>query len=183
MRLGLGLGLGIGQASGIASGSGGLILPNLLTKTELFDNANWLKSASLTVTPDTTTDPLGGTTADTITVGAVSNQFIYDSVTVLASTQYTFSLYVQLGTLSAANYKIAMYDGTALAFIASNVVPSPAPVAGSWRRIAYAFTTPVGCTTLRAFAFSNTATVSGTVFLWGAMLNTGSLPATYAAVA
>jgi len=182
MRLGLGLGLGIGRASGIASGSGGLILPNLLTKTELFENAAWIKT-SMTVSANTTVAPDGNTTADTITSGAAANQGMYQVVAVDPSTAYCFSYHVQLGTMLAASYKFAFYNATGAAFISQDIVPAQTPVSGSWTRISQAVTTPAGCVSMRVYPFRNTASTSGTFFLWGAMLNTGSLPATYAAVA
>lgn len=50
------LGLGLKLCNQEVYGSKGLILPNMLTKTELFDNAAWIKT-SMTVTANTTVAP------------------------------------------------------------------------------------------------------------------------------
>lgn len=56
------LGMALGADAGGAPAPA-VINPNLLTKTERFDDAAWIKT-NCTVTADAGPDPLGGTTAD-----------------------------------------------------------------------------------------------------------------------
>jgi hypothetical protein len=151
---------------------------NLLTYSSEFDNAAWLKLASTTVTANTVTSPDGMVNADTVAlVGAA--QGIYQSATVTASTVYTASVYVKLGTLSVSEYKIAIYNATAGAFIATDITPTAVVSSSGWARIDYTFTTPVGCLSIRFYPVRNSASVNGTVYLYGAQLELGAFPTSY----
>lgn len=146
---------------------------NLLLQSEDFANSAgpvlWIWPAGV-VTGNTEVAPDGTTTADTVTSSGGA-QSVYQNITVTASTAYTFSVFVKLGTMSAANYKIAFYDNIAATFIASDIVPAQVPNNSGWTRISYTFTTPVGCTSVRVYPFRNSALIpSSTVFIWGAQL-------------
>ena len=140
---------------------------NLLLSSEEF-GAYW-GTFGLSVTANQETAPNGALTADLISINGAS-QGIWQPVTSAPGVQYTFSVYVKLGTMSAANYKIAVRDDTAGVFIASEVEPTQAPSSNGWTRISYTATAPAGCTTIRFYAFRNTANVTGTIYLWGAQL-------------
>lgn len=144
---------------------------NLCLYSQNFENVAW--PGTNPVTTDATTAPDGTSSADMLTSGNTANQGTYQVVTVTASTAYTFSYYVKLGTMVAANFKMAFYDSTAAAFIASDVVPTQTPTSSGWTRISYAVTTPVGCLSLRVYPFRNSAAVPGTFYLWGAQLEAG----------
>ena len=145
----------------------------LLQSADLFEagngSGNWQWPLGI-VTGNTQIAPDGTLSADTITT-AGSAQSVYQSTTVAASTAYTFSVYAKLGTMSAGDYKIAVYNNTTPGFIAVDVVPTQIPTTTGWTRITYTFTTPVGCTSVRVYPFRNGSTIpSSTVHIWGAQL-------------
>ena len=119
--------------------------------------------------------PDGTTTAATTTVPTSPLTAPYQIATVLSSTVYTASFYIKLGTLSAANYKFAVYDQTNSTWIQQNIVPTVTPVAYEWRRITYTFTTPATCTTIRLYEFRDPTgpATGGTIFTWGAQVELG----------
>lgn len=144
---------------------------NLLLRSQEFDVfAVW--AAASGITANTQTAPDGTLTADTIDSAAATP---YQAVACLASTQYTYSVYIKLGSLAAAGFKFAIRNDTGAAFIAQDIVPTQTPTADGWTRITYTFTTPVGCVTVRPYLYRNNTPQTGTFFAWGAMLNTGTL--------
>ena len=152
---------------------------NLLRESQSLDNSTFWQgsSAGLAITANNQTSPDGALNAETISVSGPSTQGFYQSVACTAGTVYTFSFYLRLGTLLAADFRIAVRDDTAGTFIVVDVVPSVTPVTSEWRRITYTFTTPTNCTTVRPYIFRNTAT--GTFFAWGAQLEVGGEATSY----
>lgn len=153
---------------------------NLCLYSEDLSNAAWAKGAGVSATYNTTTAPDGTTTADTLTLSGTDNG-IYQSITVNASTTYTWSWWVKLGTMAAADFKFAIYDNTAAAFIAQDIVPTQTPNSTGWTRISYTFTTPVGCTSIRVYVFRNGTVSAGTVHVWGMQAEPGTMSTSYIA--
>lgn len=117
----------------------------------------------ISITPNAVTSLWGGQDAQLLTVTAGAVASAYQQIACSASTQYTLSFDVKLGTLAAADFKFSIRDDTAGVFIANDIVPTQTPTAASWTRITYTFTTPVGCTLVRPYLFRNSNTaVSGT---------------------
>lgn len=151
---------------------------NLLLRSEEFETT-WVPGG---VTPlaNTTTSPSGSTTADTLTVTAgVSNANLYQVVSCNASTVYTLSVYIRLGTLPASDYRLAVRDDSNGAFIAVDIAPSVSLSTSSWQRVTYTFTTPAGCVLVRPYVYRYTSASGGTFFAWGAQLEQGSFPTSY----
>ncbi len=154
---------------------------NLLLRAQDMSASPWVTGSTLTL--DAIAAPDGSMTADmfTLTGSAVPNT--YQVVTVTAATAYTLSLWVRLGTLAAADFKMAFRDDTAGAFIVTDVVPTIAPTATGWTRITYTLTTPAGCTALRVYPFRNSGAPTGTFYVWGAQLEAGPFATSYIATA
>lgn len=73
---------------------------NLLTYTEQFDNAAWTKLNISAANTTVTTDPLGGTTADVITVtgGSTVHNITAATFTISSGSVYTLKVYAKAGT-------------------------------------------------------------------------------------
>jgi hypothetical protein len=151
---------------------------NLCLYSEDLNQAAWAKGVGVTTTYNTVVAPDGNTTADTLTLSGTDNG-VYESITVTASTAYTWSWWVRLGTLAAADFKFAIYNNTAAAFIVSDVVPTQTPNSTGWTRVSYSFTTPVGCTSIRVYVFRNFSVTAGTVNVWGMQLEAGAFATSY----
>ena len=147
---------------------------NLAEQSETFDNAAWSIS-DVTVTANTTIAPNGTTTADTIDAIAVG-QRINQTISVSASTSYTFSFYAKKGTMTTPRYTV--FDLSNGAFILQQVDYSSLINSSTWSRVTATFTTPVGCTSIGIYPINGVTTL-GTIFLWGAQLNIGSTAKPY----
>jgi len=150
---------------------------NLLLRSQEMGASPWVSSP--TVTSDAVAAPDGTMTGDQLTCTGSASPGHYQTVTVTASSVYTFSVWAMLGSLVASDFKLAFRDDTAGAFIASDIVPSVAPTASGWTRISYTLTTPAGCTALRVYPFRNSGSPSGTFYLWGAQLEAGAFASSY----
>lgn len=90
---------------------------NLCLQSSSLDSVTWSKPADVTITANSTTGIFGTATADTVTCDGTGGGGLFQTITVSASTTYTWSFFAKLGTLSASDYKFAVYDVTNAAFI------------------------------------------------------------------
>lgn len=172
------------RASNVATyvGADGLIkrsAVNLLLYSRSFDNPYWLQT---NITTNAITGPDGKVTAATYegTGTGIISVYNVTSAPVKAATQYTYSIYVKLGTMSASDYKFAVYDVSNSSFVGIDLVPNVTLTSTSWTRIVYSFTTPAGCTQIRVYPFRNSATIPlSTVHFWGAQLEEGTTATPY----
>lgn len=161
---------------------------NFCLRSSELDNASWTKPADVTITADAITDIFGGSTMDMITCSGAGGGGLFQTITVTASTNYTWSFFARLGTLAASDYKFAVYDVSNAVFIGVNLVPSSTLTTTGTTRVAYTFTTPIGCTSIRVYPLRNSASIAGTVYVGQCQLEAGTfetspIPTTTAAVA
>jgi hypothetical protein len=148
-------------------------------------SSGWAKASGDFQTPNSGIAPDGTNTAVQYEVN--SSGFLYDAITVTASTEYTFSWYVKRASSQAATQGVyAFYDESNNAFIERTVynIPSSGGIDG-WHRQSHTFTTPAGCTSVRVYPLRADGS-GGAVFkaigrslIWGAQLEAGSFPTSY----
>lgn len=175
---------------------------NLLTFSEDFSNANWIKSV-VTVTANTAVAPDGNTAADTITATGASPYVTQPNITIVAGNTVVFSVFAQkaatnfvyINVTDAGNSPIAWFN------LATGVVSSHTggsgtcvygasyiePWANGWYRCTLVVTTNT-TTTVQAgihptSADGNVGANGDAVNVWGAMLSAAAAPGGGAAFA
>lgn len=153
-------------SSATFTGSNGLIQTtpqsvNLLTFTQEFDNAGWVKT-NATIAANSILAPDDTNTADTITAGA-ANATVLQSFSASAIS-YTFSVWLRRLT-GTGNVEITV-DGTTYTAVA---------VTNAWTRFQATLTPSAGTRT----AGIRVVTSGDAVYAWGAQLQTGSPATTY----
>lgn len=165
---------------------------NLLTYSDQFDNAAWVKT-SATVTANATTAPDGATTADKLVEDTSTAIHYIDNVavSVVSGTTYTASFFVKAAgrtTLSAYLIDSGIIANTTSKFnLTTGVVTSGAQASiiaygNGWFRCTIYGT--MASTTARLRIFPNTEasyTGDGTsgLYIWGAQLEAGSFATSY----
>ena len=174
---------------------------NLLTYSAQFDNAAWTKTTA-SITANTVVSPDGALTGDKLiedTNNAVHR--VERTVTISASTAYTFSFYAKAAERSVvysrndstganANAAFDLTNGT-VQFQGSGQTASISSVGNGWYRCIVTATSGVGVTSgnfrisLSNAAVSNDSAVTYTgngfdgLFIWGAQLEAGAFPTSY----
>lgn len=158
--------------------NGGLLIEdastNLCVRSSEFTHASWT-ALSLTPVDNTVVSPDGTTNAAQVTLN-LTTHFLYQTISVTASTNYNFSFWAKRGT--AAELKYSIYNIPGGADIISATSYYAQTNASTWTRITVNFTTPVGCTSIRFYPLRNSG-VLGTVFIWGAQLEAGRTATSY----
>ena len=167
------------------------VIRNLLTYTEQFDNAVWTKVSGASITANSTTAPDGNLTADTLT-STTSDIGVYQTANVTASTVYTNSVYLKAGTAA----QVMLRDDVSDVHIVVNTTTwtvvstsgtlvtygiSPDLNNSGWYRVYITYNTGVNTTARQFVRPTNGST--GTVYVWGAQLETGNQPTVYQGVA
>ena len=163
---------------------------NITTRSDDFaetpaDGTNWANSA-YTVSLLSTSLPTGSTgNARRIVMASGSGSFRSNSLTVTASTTYTFSFWARNNGGSQARYRvwnasagssIVDYNDSANNYV--SLIGGANNTSSTWVRISKTFTTPAGCTSIFVYPSSSD---SGTVDLlvWGAQLELGAQASSY----
>jgi hypothetical protein len=157
-------------------------VPNLLLFTEQFDNAAWIKThngaSNPTVVANNATDPMGGSTADTITFPIVPNTggadaFVYQTVGNIKGT-YTFSVWLRVAS-GTAPLRLYFEDSPFTANSSTAIT-----VTTTWQRFSFTFTY-TGANSVGVFLLRDQNTPSVAIQAWGAQLEAGSVPTFYKA--
>jgi hypothetical protein len=165
---------------GVSGGS----IANLLTFSEQFDNAAWVRNSSgvaqATVTANNQTDPLSGTTADTVSFPATAagqwallQQTFLDIATVAGKT-YTLSIWLKAASSTTI---VLILEDSGGHHAASQFVN----VTTAWTRFSITGTFPAGGLTGTPLVLfgNNGSAAAATVFAWGAQLEQASAPSDY----
>ena len=136
---------------------------NLVTYSEMFADASWIKTNSATVTANTDISPNGTLTADRLTAGAAFAQ-VQAVVTVVPGSVYTVSVWIKRTT------------GTGQVYLRSiENISTPITITNDWVR--YSLTTTATSTIGRIGVLLQTS--EDVVAIWGAQLVQGSVPKDY----
>jgi hypothetical protein len=142
---------------------------NLIQQSNFLATSPWISSL-LTPTNNTALAPDGSFTASTLNTTQVAHN-IKQTVTVTASTTYTFSFYAKRGTATNTSYSVFNESS------GTNIVPSISYYSQinstTWTRVQVTFTTPVGCTSLSVYPMRDSGQL-GTTFIWGCQLQLGN---------
>ncbi len=161
---------------------------NLLTHSEQFDNAAWIKS-SATVSANAAAAPDGSLTADALQKSAAFGNL--RQTIAAANSAFTASAYVKAGTEGVASFGITE-NGTAVILIRGSVDLrtgvvtnglgsfTATPVGGGWWRLTGTATSTTGTNvSLLLYPGVFSGSEAGSVFVWGAQLNVGPLQPYY----
>jgi hypothetical protein len=159
-------------------GSGGG-LGNLLKASEEFQQTDdWVRyptnSQTPTVNADSRPDPNGGTTADQVGLTANTSARLQQTVTLSASTEYTFSVHARAvsGTVDFRMRNITLKDAEV------KTATTTGPLTNGFTRFTYKFTTGAAGPYELALQNDSNATAKDVIF-WGAMLNQGGTALDY----
>jgi hypothetical protein len=137
---------------------------------------NWVAN-SIVRTNVSAVTPDGNTTATTCGLSHTgSGSFRSQTVTVVASTTYTFSFWAKNNGGSVALYRA--YNASGSADIVAETSYFTQINSSTWTRVQFTFTTPVGCTSVYVYPLSQASGTSN-LLIWGAQLEAGSGASSY----
>lgn len=148
-------------------------------------SSGWVKATGDSLTLNSGVAPDGTNTAVLYEVN--SGGFLFDTVTVTASTEHTFSWYIKRASSLAATQGVyAFYDESNGAFIerTTYTIPSSGGING-WHRESHTFTTPAGCTAVRVYPLRADGSAGAVVkaigrsLIWGAQLEVGKFSTSF----
>jgi hypothetical protein len=125
----------------------------------------------VTVTANAATAPDTLVTADRLDFGAATGVVgLYQAVSVLPNTQYTFSVYVKRQDSSGETF--SLFDPVNSTHIGGGPMSLAGINVNTWTRVTYTFTTSASCRLLNVYPVASTS-AGGKLYVWGAMLALG----------
>jgi hypothetical protein len=146
---------------------------NIIKGSQTIAGTEWSSSTpQFTVTLNTTdlVAPDNTNSATKLVYASGYARAVQTSITVVASTTYTFSYWIK--STGVSNWRI--YNATGGTFIVENVA---IPASAEWQRVTKTFTTPAGCTNIWAYVADGAS--AGTYYVWGAQIELGSGASSY----
>jgi VCBS repeat-containing protein len=149
-------------------------IQNLISQSEAFDSASWVKFTSGTnpvVTANVDPGPNGGaSTADQVTLTSANSGLYYQTN---VSGSYTFSVWVRLIS-GNGNFALNYYEGSSNASVTETVLATTV-----WQRVTFTFTADGNTNSNVALVHTAAQATSGIFEFWGAQLNPGTTAQTY----
>jgi hypothetical protein len=149
---------------------------NLVLYSEDFTQSVWIKTG-LIVNSNQIISPDGTLNADEVNISAANAHYLFDTISVSASTNYTFTFYVKKGSATDASYSIL--NATNFTNIVDTTSYFNEISDTNWTRISVKFTTPSGATSIRAYPIRDGSS-TGTIYIWGSQLEQQTQAETYA---
>ncbi len=143
---------------------------NVLTYSEDFSNANWIKSNSTSVLSNIIS-PNGGLNAYEVE-GLDGGAGVFQIITVSTNTEYTFSFYARRSDSSNAYYRV--YSNTNATNIVNTTSYYDEINSVEWKRVSVTFNSGTS-TSIRVYVCS----IIGGAIVWGAQLEAGSYATSY----
>lgn len=163
---------------------------NLAKYSEQFDNGDWIKASGASITANSVIAPNGTMTADTLNVAVATYSGIYQNLGSLSG-QNTISIYAKKGTKDFLYFINLQGSTTAVWFnisngtlgtVSSGYTATITDVGNSWYRCTLSQSVSVPSYFQLGLSDSDgsvTPTSTGTAYIWGAQLNSGSTATEY----
>jgi hypothetical protein len=147
---------------------------NLALRSNTFQNAAWTTSG-LSVADNTQLGIDGLTSACLVTTSSTGN-FLFQNVSVIPLTSYTFTFYAKRGTMTDMKYRVR--DITTGADVITTTSYYSQTNASTFTRISVTVTAPLACLSLRFYIMSDTNSI-GTAIITSCQVEAGAYATSY----
>jgi Bacterial Ig-like domain len=133
---------------------------NIILQSETLDNATWGKS-NVNITANQAVDVLGNNTLDLVTITTSTNNYLFQTFTVVPGTTYYCKWDVKRGT--ATNMHYGFFNENASNYIGGSTTSYYSSTSTTVSTFSTSFTAPTGCTSVSIEISSETPT-TGTFY-------------------